>query len=140
MVLECSNNVVVVSWNGTGPDQVQVVTAVDTSGDTVSCNSSGTNCTFNQLSCGDTYTLTVVGHSQSCQSTPSTALSLHTGTHKAPPAHHTPYRFWFYFPGIWDMGGGLLLCLFLSCEALLLFSFEKGFIHLFSSYHHYVSM
>ncbi|CAL8306274.1 unnamed protein product [Lota lota] len=78
VVLECSTNVAVVSWSATGPDQVQVVTAVGSRGDAVTCNSSTTNCTFGQLSCGESYSLTVVGHTQGCQKQPSSALSLQT--------------------------------------------------------------
>lgn len=79
MSLECSTNVARVSWENSGPDQIQVVSAVDSRGAITTCNSSSSNCTFNQLSCGDSYTVSVVGHTDTCSSQPAVADMFHTG-------------------------------------------------------------
>ncbi|KAJ3599685.1 hypothetical protein NHX12_033641 [Muraenolepis orangiensis] len=68
----------VVSWTASGPDQLQVVMAVSSRGHALTCNSSSTNCTLEQLRCGEAYTLTVAGHTQGCQGQPGSALSLLT--------------------------------------------------------------
>ncbi|XP_062308247.1 uncharacterized protein LOC134012721 [Osmerus eperlanus] len=76
--LECSSNAAQVTWQNTGPDQLNVVSAVDRLGRSKTCNSTGSNCTFTQLGCGEQYTLSVVGQSQNCTSAPSTTLNLLT--------------------------------------------------------------
>ncbi|KAM9761579.1 uncharacterized protein fndc7b [Menidia menidia] len=76
--LQCSSNVALVTWGNSGPDQSQVVTAVDSRGLTTTCNSSSSNCTFDQLSCGKTYTISVVGHTNTCSSDPAVAQQLTT--------------------------------------------------------------
>uniref|UniRef100_A0A3B3BWR1 Fibronectin type-III domain-containing protein n=1 Tax=Oryzias melastigma TaxID=30732 RepID=A0A3B3BWR1_ORYME len=67
-----------VTWEHSGPDQTQVVTATDNRGLTATCNSSSSNCTFNQLNCGSTYAISVVGHTNSCSSEPTVAQALQT--------------------------------------------------------------
>ncbi|KAM9385761.1 uncharacterized protein fndc7b [Pholidichthys leucotaenia] len=69
--LQCSTNVATITWGNSGPDQTQVVTAVDSSGLSIVCNSSSSNCTFDQLKCGETYSVSVVGHSDTCSSDPA---------------------------------------------------------------------
>ncbi|XP_075901618.1 uncharacterized protein fndc7b isoform X2 [Nelusetta ayraudi] len=76
--LECSTNVAGVRWENSGPDQIQVVSAVDSRGAINTCNSSSSNCTFNQLSCGESYTVSVVGHTDTCSSQPAVADMFHT--------------------------------------------------------------
>lgn len=81
--LECSTNVASVSWENSGPDQVQVVTAVDSRGAATTCNSSSSNCTFRQLSCGESYAVSVVGHTDMCSSQPAVADMFDTGIYRA---------------------------------------------------------
>ncbi|XP_014901851.1 uncharacterized protein fndc7b [Poecilia latipinna] len=76
--LDCSTAVAMVAWENTGPDQRQVVTAVDSRGQTSFCNSSSSNCTFHQLQCGNKYTIDVVGYTNSCSSEPAAAKELST--------------------------------------------------------------
>ncbi|RVE73628.1 hypothetical protein OJAV_G00033020 [Oryzias javanicus] len=76
--LQCSTNVALITWKHSGPDQTQVVKATDSRGVTATCNSSSSNCTFNQLSCGETYAISVVGHTNSCSSEPTLAQALQT--------------------------------------------------------------
>lgn len=77
--LECSTNVASVSWENSGPDQIQVVTAVNSRGSVTTCNSSSSNCTFRQLSCGESYVVSVVGHTDTCSSQPAVADMFYTG-------------------------------------------------------------
>ncbi|XP_047442067.1 uncharacterized protein LOC125008801 [Mugil cephalus] len=76
--LQCSTNVASVTWGNSGPDQTQVVTAVDMRGGVVTCNSSSSNCTFDQLTCGKQYTISVTGHTNTCSSEPALARQLNT--------------------------------------------------------------
>ncbi|XP_023809630.1 fibronectin type III domain-containing protein 7-like [Oryzias latipes] len=76
--LQCSTNVALITWEHSGPDQTQEVTATDSRGLTATCYSSGSNCTFNQLSCGKTYAISVVGRTNSCSSEPAVAQVLQT--------------------------------------------------------------
>jgi len=78
--LQCSSNTALVTWGNSGPDQTQVVTAVDRRGLITTCNSSSSNCTFDQMSCGKTYVISVVGHTNTCSSEPAVGQQLITGT------------------------------------------------------------
>ncbi|KAM3619311.1 uncharacterized protein V6R79_006036 [Siganus canaliculatus] len=87
--LECSSNEVSVTWGNSGPDQTQVVTAVDSRGASTTCNSSSSNCTFERLSCGESYTISVVGHTDTCSSRPAVAEMIHTAP--CVPTHLTEH-------------------------------------------------
>nr|XP_046247875.1 uncharacterized protein LOC124060678 [Scatophagus argus] len=76
--LQCSTNKASVTWGNSGPDQTHVVSAVDNRGIITTCNSSSSNCTFDQLSCGESYTVSVVGHTDTCSSQPAVAETLNT--------------------------------------------------------------
>lgn len=78
--LNCDTNDVVVSWEGTGPNQEQEVIAKDFSGNTINCISSSLQCNFTGLTCGLRYDVTVVSKSGSCNSNPTTGPMLLTGT------------------------------------------------------------
>lgn len=78
--LQCSSNVALVTWGNSGPDQNQIVTAVDTKGLVTTCNSSSSSCTFDQLGCGKKYIIGVVGYTNSCSSEPTVSSELNTGT------------------------------------------------------------
>lgn len=68
------------TWGNSGPDQTQVVSAVDSRGMITTCNSSSSNCTFDQLTCGESYVISVVGRTDTCSSEPAVAERLNTGT------------------------------------------------------------
>ncbi|KAG7513796.1 fibronectin type III domain-containing protein 7 [Solea senegalensis] len=76
--LECSTHLTSVTWENSGPNQTQVVTAVNSAGVITTCNSSSSNCTFDDLTCGDIYSISVVGHTNSCSSDPLAVTSLNT--------------------------------------------------------------
>ncbi|XP_071342815.1 uncharacterized protein [Trachinotus anak] len=84
---QCSTNMASVTWGNSGPDQTQVVSAVVRRGITVTCNSSSSNCTFNQLTCGESYDISVVGYTNSCSSEP--ALAQRFNTAPCVPTHLT---------------------------------------------------
>jgi len=77
--LQCGTDVASVTWENSGPDQTYVVSAMDGRGMTTTCNSSSANCTFDQLTCGESYAVSVVGHTDSCSSEPAFAETLNTG-------------------------------------------------------------
>lgn len=79
----CSTNKALVTWENSGPDQTQVVSALDSRGRTTTCNSSSSNCTFDQLTCGESYVITVVGHTDTCSSQPAVSETLSTGIYSA---------------------------------------------------------
>ncbi|CAJ1061142.1 uncharacterized protein LOC117806306 [Xyrichtys novacula] len=66
--LQCSTNMAFVTWSNSGPDQTQLVSAVDSRGRVTVCNSTSSNCTFEKLKCGETYTVGVVGLTDTCSS------------------------------------------------------------------------
>ncbi|KAK9519631.1 hypothetical protein VZT92_022346 [Zoarces viviparus] len=74
--LQCSTNMASVTWGNSGPDQTQVVSAVDSGGMNTTCSSSSSNCTFDQLTCGESYVISVVSHTDTCSSEPAVAEML----------------------------------------------------------------
>ncbi|KAK2835181.1 hypothetical protein Q5P01_015665 [Channa striata] len=85
--LKCSTNVAVVNWGNSGRDQTELVSAVDSRGGITMCNSSSSNCTFNNLTCGESYLISVVGYTNSCSSEPAMAQRLKTAP--CVPSHLT---------------------------------------------------
>ncbi|TMS20298.1 Fibronectin type III domain-containing protein 7 [Larimichthys crocea] len=77
-ILECSTDILTVTWENSGPDQNDVVSAVNSRGATTTCNSTTSNCTFENLSCGKTYSINVVGHTDTCSSQPAFAQRVNT--------------------------------------------------------------
>ncbi|KAF7660957.1 hypothetical protein LDENG_00272160 [Lucifuga dentata] len=76
--LDCMTSIMVVNWENTGPSQEIVVTAEDTRLITTTCESTGFSCTFDQLTCGETYEIILVGRAGKCSSEPSVVPLLHT--------------------------------------------------------------
>ncbi|KAJ8274470.1 hypothetical protein COCON_G00090950 [Conger conger] len=68
VTLNCSSNEAEVSWAGNGMGQMYSVSAVDRRGVTHTYNSSDDSCTFSNLSCGQTYTFSVMGLTNQCRS------------------------------------------------------------------------
>lgn len=80
--MQCSTNVATVTWDNNVADQFDMVTALNFTGDATVCNSTKRSCTFTQLHCGESYTLSVVGFHGNCTSEPSENFSLDTGETK----------------------------------------------------------
>lgn len=90
--LECKTNTALVTWENVGPDQTQVVSAVNSRGAITTCNSSSSNCTFDQLTCGETYVINVVSHTNTCSSEPVISGSLSTGIKLLSPCWSHSYE------------------------------------------------
>ncbi|XP_029988577.1 fibronectin-like [Sphaeramia orbicularis] len=78
VALVCSTHMASVTWQNSGPDQMDMVSAVDSRGTTHECSSTTSNCTFEQLTCGESYTISVVGEAETCTSDPASADVLNT--------------------------------------------------------------
>ncbi|XP_028283268.1 fibronectin type III domain-containing protein 7-like [Parambassis ranga] len=78
VVMDCANNIAVVSWSASrGAVQYSVTARGSHSND--SCQTSGLNCSLNSLTCGSQYTVEVVAISDSCSSIPSQAVLFKSG-------------------------------------------------------------
>ncbi|KAJ8384528.1 hypothetical protein AAFF_G00204430 [Aldrovandia affinis] len=75
--LNCSNNVATVFWDHRVTQQTYSVTAVDGQGQSSICDTTGSNCTFDQLSCGETYSFSIVGWTDQCRTAASPTMELH---------------------------------------------------------------
>lgn len=76
----CSSNVLTVKWNQSSTTQNYTVKATSASGVNSTCDSTGSSCSFLDLSCGQLYTFTVMGHTNVCMSEMSTPIDKLTGT------------------------------------------------------------
>lgn len=78
VVMDCANNIAVVSWSASrGAVQYSVTARGSHSND--SCQTSGLNCSLNSLTCGSQYTVEVVAISDNCSSIPSQAVLFKSG-------------------------------------------------------------
>ncbi|XP_069824070.1 fibronectin type III domain-containing protein 7-like [Dendropsophus ebraccatus] len=73
----CSNNSASLSWGQT-PGAISYVANVSSTGDQMSCNTTGTNCIINQLKCGQVYNVTVTAINQQCRGPAAIPASLTT--------------------------------------------------------------
>lgn len=80
--LQCATNVAKVTWDNNGAEQLDMVTALNFTGEMTTCNSTNASCVFTQLRCGESYMLSVTGFTENCTSDPSTSISLNTGERK----------------------------------------------------------
>uniref|UniRef100_A0A3B5BI78 Fibronectin type-III domain-containing protein n=1 Tax=Stegastes partitus TaxID=144197 RepID=A0A3B5BI78_9TELE len=64
----CSSNAVTVKWNQASTTQNYTVKAASASGVNSTCDSTQSSCSFLDLSCGQRYTFTVMGHTNVCMS------------------------------------------------------------------------
>nr|XP_019957336.1 PREDICTED: fibronectin-like [Paralichthys olivaceus] len=74
----CSSNVMTVKWDQSGRHQNHTVTASSASGINSTCDSTESSCSFLDLSCGQPYTFTVMGHTNVCMSEISTPIEKNT--------------------------------------------------------------
>lgn len=77
--LQCNGNVGLVHWTAAKNAESYIAMATGTDGHTHTCTSSGTNCTFRDLHCGEDYIVTVATVERGCQSRPSTPVNLKSG-------------------------------------------------------------
>lgn len=75
----CSSNVMTVTWTHSSTTQNYTVKATSASGVNSTCDTAQSSCSFLDLSCGQLYTFTVMGHTNVCMSEMSTPLQKLTG-------------------------------------------------------------
>lgn len=79
----CSSNVMTVKWNEhSSTTQNYTVKAMSASGVNSTCDSTESRCSFLNLTCGQLYTFTVMGHTNVCMSEMSTPKEKLSGTLK----------------------------------------------------------
>ncbi|XP_008280490.1 mucin-19 [Stegastes partitus] len=74
----CSSNAVTVKWNQASTTQNYTVKAASASGVNSTCDSTQSSCSFLDLSCGQRYTFTVMGHTNVCMSEISAPVEMVT--------------------------------------------------------------
>ncbi|CAJ1072098.1 unnamed protein product%2C partial [Xyrichtys novacula] len=74
VIQNCSSNVVTVKWQQGSTAQNYTVEALSNTGVNSTCDSIGSSCSFLNLSCGQQYTFTVMGHTNVCRSLMSTPI------------------------------------------------------------------
>ncbi|XP_067460816.1 mucin-4-like [Thunnus thynnus] len=74
----CSSNIMTVKWSQSSTTQNYTVKATSASGVNSSCDSTESSCSFLNLSCGQLYSFTVMGHTNVCMSEMSTPMEKHT--------------------------------------------------------------
>ncbi|XP_018532382.1 mucin-4 isoform X2 [Lates calcarifer] len=70
----CSSNVMTVKWKQSSSTQNYTVEATSAAGVNSTCVSTESSCTFLDLSCGQLYTFTVMGHTNVCMSEISSSI------------------------------------------------------------------
>lgn len=75
----CENNLGSVSWASSDGADSYVAFAVGQDGHIHMCTTSTTNCTWDDLHCGEVYTIHVVANDYLCSSMPSNSTSLRMG-------------------------------------------------------------
>lgn len=85
----CSSNYMTVRWNPSNTTQNYTVKAMSAAGINSTCKSPERHCTFLNLTCGQLYTFTVVGHSNVCMSAMSSPIEELTGKLKSPQQPHS---------------------------------------------------
>lgn len=75
----CENNLGLVSWASSDGADSYVAFAVGQDGHIHMCTTSTTNCTWDDLHCGEMYTIHVVANDYLCSSMPSNSTSLRMG-------------------------------------------------------------
>uniref|UniRef100_A0AAR2LCM5 Fibronectin type-III domain-containing protein n=1 Tax=Pygocentrus nattereri TaxID=42514 RepID=A0AAR2LCM5_PYGNA len=78
VVLQCQGNQGIASWLAAVRADSYVATATALDGHTHTCASNTTSCSFTELHCGETYSVTVVTLISGCPSDPSVAIAIRT--------------------------------------------------------------
>ncbi len=75
----CSSNAMTVKWKQSSNAQNYTVRATSAEGGNSTCDSTDSCCSFLDLSCGQLYTFTVMGHTNVCMSEMSSPIEKLTG-------------------------------------------------------------
>ncbi|XP_054602382.2 serine-rich adhesin for platelets [Nothobranchius furzeri] len=79
VTLLCSNSSALATWVASSSVSYYNVTMTSQNGHTHHCHTNSTSCQVPYLHCGETYSVTVTPHSQSCTGIPSAAYSFRAG-------------------------------------------------------------
>ncbi|XP_045905931.1 receptor-type tyrosine-protein phosphatase beta [Micropterus dolomieu] len=74
---QCENNLGSVSWAKSDGAESYMAIAVGLDGHTHMCSTNTTSCTWNDMHCGEQYTIHVVANDYLCSSMPSKSVSIH---------------------------------------------------------------
>lgn len=77
--LNCTSKIASISWNGALGVTGYQVKAEGSNGHRTSCNTTNTRCDITDLSCGQQYSITVVGKNGDCMSQASQPVTLISG-------------------------------------------------------------
>lgn len=84
---QCENNVGTVSWAQSDGAEYYTAIAVAQDGHTHMCNTNDSACIWDDLHCGESYTVQVVANDYMCSSAPSNSTSIRMGTVTASQIH-----------------------------------------------------
>lgn len=77
--LQCGTSTANMYWEESAGVELYMATATNM-GTTLKCNSTNSTCQFSNLTCGDTYKLSVIAYSNRCYSEISSTVEIQTGT------------------------------------------------------------
>ena len=75
----CENNLGAVNWAKSDGAESYMAIAVGQDGHTHMCVTNTTNCTLDDLHCGEQYTIYIVANDDLCSSMPSDSTTIRTG-------------------------------------------------------------
>lgn len=85
--IDCSQDSAKLNWTSSIGVVFYIAVAEDADGKTYSCNSMGTSCLIEGLSCGRKYNGSIIGTNLNCNSTASEMVTFTTGTSTAGRVH-----------------------------------------------------
>lgn len=91
--VDCSQNSARFNWTSSIGVVFYIAVAEDVNGNTYSCNSMGTDCLMEGLSCGQKYNGSIIGTNLNCNSTASEVVTFTTGTSTAGRMNNFPWCF-----------------------------------------------
>lgn len=91
--VDCSQDSARFYWTSSIGVVFYIAVAEDADGNTSSCNSMGTDCLMEGLSCGHKYNGSIIGTNLDCNSTASEVVAFTTGTFTAEPVHNFTWCF-----------------------------------------------
>ncbi|KAJ8279126.1 hypothetical protein COCON_G00061920 [Conger conger] len=72
--VNCMTDVATVSWLNRTMQQTNIVTAVDNRGHSFTCSTTNSSCTFDQLTCGNAYSFSIVAVTDECNTATSPTM------------------------------------------------------------------
>ena len=78
--VECNSSIGSVSWIASNRNETYIAVATGLDAHTHQCVTTNSSCTWNDLHCGEEYTVQVMARNGICTSLPSNSSVIHTGT------------------------------------------------------------